>query len=325
MKYRSFAPLQAELSQLVLGTAYLSLTDLDQSFELLDEWVRLGGNVLDSAHSYGVFAGGERGDAERVLGRWFEARPDVRERVVLLSKGGHPNQDRKRVTPEDLTCDLRDTCARLNSECVDIYLLHRDDPDVAVGPIVEILNEHKEAGRIRCFGVSNWTSVRIDEAAAYAADRGLEAFTCSSCNLALAVQNEAPWPGSLSVSDPISRRWHEQTQMPLFAWSAQAGGFFAVGEEQIRESPDLNRVYVSPENWQRRERATTLAAARNRSANEIALAWVLAQPFPAYAIIGPRTVEELHDSIRALDLELTPRESAWVNLETDDAPEGAER
>lgn len=317
MRNRAFTPLQRELSQLVLGTAYLSLADLEQNFELLDEWVRLGGNVLDSAHSYGVFAGGERGDSERVLGRWFEARPDTRERVVVISKGGHPNQDRNRVTPEDVTCDLRDTCARLHTDYVDIYLLHRDDPAVPVGPIIEILNQHKEAGRTRCFGASNWTQERIEEAAIYAAARGLEAFTCSSCNLALAAQNEPPWPGSLSVSDPVSRQWYEETQMPLFSWSAQAGGFFALAEAQIQGSPDLNRVYVSPQNWERRTRASSLGSTRGRSANEVALAWVLAQPFPTYAIFGPRTVHELHGSVRALDLDLTARESAWLNLEAD--------
>ncbi len=321
MRYCAFPPLQSELSLLVLGTAYLSLSDLDGSFELLDEWVRVGGNVLDSAHSYGVFAGGERGDAERVLGRWFEARPGVREQVVLISKGGHPNQDRKRVTPEDLTCDLRDTLARLDTGWVDIYLLHRDDPNVPVGPLVEILNEHKQAGRTRSFGVSNWTPERIEEARAYAARRHLETFACSSCNLALAVQNEAPWPGSLSVSGRESRHWHEKTQMPLFAWSAQAGGFFAVDEARVRETPDLNRVYASADNWERRRRAAALASARGRSANDVALAWVLGQPFPSYAIIGPRTVEELHDSLEALDVELTAQELAWLNLETDDMPE----
>jgi aryl-alcohol dehydrogenase-like predicted oxidoreductase len=322
MRYRSFQALQRELSLLVLGTAYLSLADLEGGFELLDRWVELGGNVLDSAHSYGVFAGGERGDAERVLGRWLEARPGLRERIVVISKGGHPNQDRNRVTPEDVTSDLRDTLARLHTDYIDVYMLHRDDPALPVGPIVDVLNEHLQAGRIRCFGASNWTMERIDEAAAYAADHGLESFSCSSCNLALATQSEPMWPGSLSVSDPISLRWHTQRQLPLFSWSSQAGGYFALDEARIAANSDLTRVYDSPENRERRARAVELGEARGFSANEVALAWTLAQRFPTYAIIGPRTVDELHGSLRGLDVDLSEEDATWLSLGADGGEKG---
>lgn len=322
MRYRSFDALHHDLSLLVLGTAYLSLADLEGGFDLLDQWVQIGGNVLDSAHSYGVFAGGERGDAERVLGSWLEARPGRRERIVLISKGGHPTRDRNRVTPEDITCDLRDTCARLHTEYVDIYMLHRDDPAVPVGPLIDVLNEHLQAGRIRSFGASNWTLERMDEAAAYAAERGLEGFSCSSCNLALATQNEPMWPGSLSVSDPVSLRWYGQKQMPLFSWSAQAGGYFALDDAQIEANADLARVYDSPENRERRARAAALGVSRGYSANEVALAWTLVQRFPTFAIIGPRTVGELRGSLRGLDVELSAEERAWLTLEADTSGAG---
>lgn len=315
-----FEPLGMELSRLVLGTAYLSVSALKQSFELLDRFVDLGGNVLDSANTYGVFAGGEKGDSERVLGRWFDARPGMRERVVVISKGGHPNQDRNRVTPEDITCDLRDTLARLGLDRVGIYMLHRDDPDVPVGPIVEMLAEHARQGRVGCYGVSNWTAARIGEAGGYAADHGLQPFACSSCNLSLAVQCEPMWPGALSVSDPESRSWYALRALPLFAWSAQGGGFFLLDEPQIRSDPVLDRVYGSEENWERRRRATELAAAAGCTPNQIALAWVLGQPFPTYAVIGPRVAAELDDSLAALDIKLTPEQRAWLSLAAD-APE----
>ena len=318
MRYRKFERLGTEFSQLILGTAQLSLAALEQSFELLDVFVELGGNILDSANTYGVLAGGEKGDSERLLGRWFEARPGMRERVTVISKGGHPNQDRKRVTPEDVTCDLRDTLARLGSEQVGIYLLHRDDPDVPVGPIVEMLAEHRRAGRIGCYGVSNWTHERIEEADAYAAANGLEPIACSSCNLSLAVQREQMWPGSLSVSDPESRRWHAEHGMPLFAWSAQGGGFFLLPEAQIRSDRDLDRVYGSEQNWERRRRATEFAAAAGCSPNQAALAWVLGQPFPTWAVIGPRNAAEIHDSLGALDVTLTAEQRAWLSLEAED-------
>ena len=80
-----------------------------------------------------------------------------RDQIVILTKGAHFNQDRNRVTPFDITSDLFDSLVRLRTDSIDLYLLHRDDPTVPVGPIVEVLNEHKEAGRICAIGGSNWT------------------------------------------------------------------------------------------------------------------------------------------------------------------------
>jgi aryl-alcohol dehydrogenase-like predicted oxidoreductase len=182
-----------------------------------------------------------------------------------------------------------------------------------VAPIIDVLNEHLQAGRIHSFGASNWTTERIDEATAYAADHGLQGFSSSSCNLALATQSEPMWPGSISVSDPTSLQWYAQRQLPLFSWSSQAGGYFALDEETIAANRDLTRVYDSPENRERRARAVALGEDRGYSANEVALAWALAQPFPTYAIIGPRTVDELHGSLRGLEVELSEEDATWLS------------
>src|SRR5918996_498271 len=150
MDYAEFPPLKRKLSRLVLGTLALSSEALGESYELLDEWVAVGGNTIDTAHSYGFAADYGFGDSERVLGRWLAERPGVRDRLAIVSKGAHPNVHRSRVTPEDITCDLRDTVARLGGP-VDLYFLHRDGPSVPVGPLIEVLNEHMRAGRIRAF------------------------------------------------------------------------------------------------------------------------------------------------------------------------------
>jgi 1-deoxyxylulose-5-phosphate synthase len=316
LRYLRFEPLQRELSRIVLGTLGLSSDTLDESYALLDAWVDAGGNVIDTAHSYGFAAGYGFGDCERVLGRWLEDRPGTRDGLVIISKGGHPNAERSRVTPEDVTCDLRDSMARLHGP-VDIYLLHRDDPSVNVGPLIEVLNEHRATGRLAAFGASNWTIPRIEEANAYAAARGLEGFCCSSPHLSLATQNEEPWPGTVSAADAASRAWHERTGMPLFAWSSQARGFFTGSERPAIRTPKVRRVYSSEPNLERYARAAELARRTGRTANDIALAWVLHQPFPTYAVIGPHSVSELRSSLGALEVELTSEEVRWLNLESD--------
>ena len=290
----SLEPLELPLSRLALGTLGFSLRTLDRDYALFDAWLEAGGTVIDTAHVY------EDGDAERVLGRWLADRPGARERIVLVTKGAHPDGDRRRVTPADIAADLRDSMERLGGP-VDLYLLHRDDPDVEVGEIVDALDAHRRAGEIRAFGVSNWTLARIDEANAYAAQRGVAGIACNSPHLSLAVQNEPPWAGCLSATDAESRAWHERTGMPLLAWSAQAGGYFAGAG---------SRVYDNADNRERRARAGQLG-----DANAVALAWVLAQPFPTLAVVGPHSLEHLHASLEALDVVLSADEIRWLNLE----------
>jgi 1-deoxyxylulose-5-phosphate synthase len=309
MKYAPFVPLKRDLSRLVLGSMVFSLEALELTYDLLDAWRELGGNAVDTAHIY------SGGNSERAIGKWLLDR-GCREEIVILTKGAHHNADRKRVTPEDITCDLRDSLARLKTKYIDLYVLHRDDPDVPVGPIVEILNEHRRAGRIRAFGGSNWSPGRLEEANAYAASRDLEGFTVSSPHLSLAVPNEPVWAGCADARSPETMEWYRRTQMPLFAWSSQARGFFTG-----RFSPDdlqdefILRVYHSQENWERLRRAQELGRRKGYTAIQVALGWVLHQPFPVFPLIGPATVEELKSSVAALDLELTPEEVRWLDLQ----------
>ena len=157
---------------------------LEEGFSFMDAVLEQGCTTFDTAHVYGG------GDNERSVGRWVRER-GVRDRVVILGKGAHHNQDRQRVTPYDITSDLHDSLARFQFDYIDLYLLHRDDPSQPVGPIVEILNEHKRAGKINAFGGSNWSVSRIQEANAYAETHGLEGFTASSPNFSLAEQVQA--------------------------------------------------------------------------------------------------------------------------------------
>ena len=288
---------------LVLGTTLYRTAGEDISTELLDAWLELGGNVVDCGREYG--------ESERVLGRWLRDS-GRRDDVVVLTKGAHQSEGRRRVTPADISADLLESLDILGTDSVEIYLLHRDDPSQAVGPLVEILNEHRRAGRILTFGGSNWSTHRLEAANAFAHSHGLDAFSCSSPGLSLAQQIEPPWPECVSADDAGSRAWYEQSQLPLFAWSSQAAGFFAGVH-----TPDVARVYGSEDNLERLRRAEELGARSGHTATQVALAWVLAQPFPAYPIIGPRTVDELLRSVGALEIELTPEERRWLNLETD--------
>jgi len=119
------------------------------------------------------------------------------------------------------------------------------------------------------------------------------------------------------ASDPDSRAWFAKTQTPLLAWSSQARGFFLPGRAHPdkKDDAELVRCWYSDDNFQRLENVNELAKKRNVLPINIALAYVLNQPFPTFALIGPRQLRETRTSLPALDVQLSPDELAWLNLE----------
>jgi aryl-alcohol dehydrogenase-like predicted oxidoreductase len=319
MQYATIEGVDKPVSRLVLGTMIVSDQDQERSFALLDAAFEMGGNTLDTAHGYGG------GHSERGIGQWMAARGN-REQVVVVTKGCHHNADRKRVTPFDMAADLYDSLARLQTDYVDVYLLHRDDPSLPVGPIVEALNEHWRAGRIRVFGGSNWTHERIQEANDYAAAHGLQPFGASSPNFGLAEQVFDPWgPGCVTLSGPQNvepRAWYHANQMPVFAYSSLARGFFSGritpdNYEQTKSMLDRAclTAYCHDVNFERLRRAIVLAEEKNVTVPQIALAFILHSPLNVFPLVGAANRDEYAQNVAALDLSLTVNERAWLNLE----------
>jgi aryl-alcohol dehydrogenase-like predicted oxidoreductase len=302
VRYRRFDPLDRDLSILGLGTAGYEHAPLDGSVELLDAWVELGGNVVDTGRHYG--------NAETIVGRWLRERT-LHEEVVVITKGGHYDVQtgRQRVTARDLSADFATSRRELGLEAIDVYFLHRDDPARPVEAILEDVEPLTRSGQIRALGASNWTTGRLDEAAAYARANGVMPFACSSPGLSLAAPNEEPWPGCVSIHDEAARAWYSRTRMPVFAWSSQAAGFFAGALPE-----EMKRAYLSDANLERLRRARELASSKGGTPSQVALAWVLHQPFPVHAVIGPRSVPELRESVGALELELSSEELLWLDL-----------
>jgi aryl-alcohol dehydrogenase-like predicted oxidoreductase len=324
MQYGRLPGIEKPISRLVQGTVMIGTDHLEQSFKLLDDVFALGCNIFDTGHLYG------NGDCERTLGQWIEAR-GLRDELVVFTKGAHFNADRNRVTPFDITSDLFDSLARLRTDKIDLYMLHRDDPTVAVGPIVEVLNEHKEAGRICAIGGSNWTHERIQEANAYAEAHDLTPFVASSPQFSLAEQVNEPWPDCVSISGPAgeaARAWYQGTGMALFTWSSLAGGFFSgrfTRDNLDSFTADLDvrcvNAYCHEDNFRRFERAAQLAEKKGLSMPQIALAYVMNQPLNIFALVGCANGDEFVANLAALEVQLTPEEVAWLDLRQDEVPD----
>jgi aryl-alcohol dehydrogenase-like predicted oxidoreductase len=303
MKYGHIAGVEKPISRLVMG--------VDNQFTwphasvMFDDFFERGGNCFDTAYIYGG------GLCEKILGQWLKNR-NIREQVVILDKGAHtPN-----CNPEALKSQLLESLERLQVDYVDIYMMHRDNPEIPVGEFITVLNELKGDGRLRVFGGSNWSIERLTEANAWAAEHGMAGFSVMSNNFSLARMVEPVWAGCIAASDARSRAWLTEKQMPLMPWSSQARGFFT-GRARPDDFSDaeLVRCWYSEDNFQRLERVNTMAKERSVLPINVALAYVLCQPFPTFPLIGPRLLSETRTSFPALTIELTPDDLRWLNLE----------
>ncbi|MBT3602913.1 MAG: aldo/keto reductase [Candidatus Latescibacteria bacterium] len=317
MVYGHIEGVDKPISRILQGTS-----EQEQAEEsLLDGVFELGVNAFDSAHVYG------HGKSESMVGQWIESR-GIRDKVVILTKGAHHSGDRKRVTPFDITSELHDSLARFHTNFIDIYILHRDDPTQEVGPIVEVLNEHKAAGRIGVFGGSNWAISRIQKANEYAYKHNLQPFTVSSPNYTMAEQVKTPWDDCVTISGPKnedSRAWYAEQKMALFTWSSMAQGFwsgrFTRNTFDAYKSNLLHsciEAYAYEQNFTRLDRAQELAEEKGVSIPHIALAFIFNQPLNIFSLIGVYHPDECKTNIEALNLKLTQTELDWLDLKRED-------
>ncbi|TCM41083.1 aldo/keto reductase [Kribbella sp. VKM Ac-2568] len=300
MKYGQVPGLDKQVSRLVMGVD--NQETLMHAVTMFDDFVERGGTTFDTAYIYG------RGRGEELLGQWIRSRGN-RDEVVVIGKGAHtPHCD-----PESITRQLRESLERLQTDHVDLYLMHRDNEEVPVGEFVDVMDEHFRAGRIKAYGGSNWSTARFDEANAYAAANGKQPLTLLSNHLSLARAYDVPWAGCRHVSDDQSQAWLRERQVALFPWSSQARGFFTGrAKPEDRSDEELVRCFYSDENFERLRRARVLAEARGVEPTAIALAWLLHQPYPVFPLIGPRQISETRTSLPGLSVELTDEDVAWL-------------
>jgi aryl-alcohol dehydrogenase-like predicted oxidoreductase len=305
--HRVLAGTDRSASLLALGTSYFG--QLRQTAPLLDGYAAMSGNLFDTAWEYGQEI--DPGCCERALGRWMRTR-GVRDSVVLLVKGGRQPY----CNPDRLEDQLSESMSRLNVDYIDIYMMHRDDATIPAAEFVDVLASFVTRRLVRSYGFSNWTPKRVDEAAAYAQAKGLPDARTISNQLSLAVMERPLYTGCISSSDPASREWLRARGLTLIPWSSQGRGVFtAIRRPEDLQHSRLGACWYSPHNVERLRRAQTLGQRRAVLPVNIALAWVLHQPFKTHPIIGPRNVAELGSSVDALNVQLSNAELSWLNLE----------
>ncbi len=298
---RSIPGLNKQASAVALG--FEDFRTFSSGAILLDAFWERGGNIFDTAY---IYSGGY---TEKLFGEWQKSR-GVREEAVLIGKGAHSPL----VYPDVIAKQLTQSLDRLQTDYVDVYFMHRDNTDVPVGEFVDAMDAEVKAGRIRGpYGGSNWTKERMDAAIAYANANGKTAPQALSNNFALAEMLDPIWAGCVTSSTPDFKQWLIDRQVTNFSWSSQARGFFTdLAGRDKRDNEELVRVWYNEQNFSRRDRAIELANKLGHSPIHVALAYVLAQPFPSVPLIGPRRLVELEDSLKAFDIQLTPEQVKWL-------------
>ena len=317
MKYSQIPQVKKPVSRILFGTASLPFLNGVDVNALLDDMLSLGVTTFDTARNYV--------GSEILVGKWIESREN-RDELVLLSKCGHPSVfGRKRVNEADMKKDLQKSLSQLQTNFIDIYLLHRDDPEVPVGEVIEIFNGMHADGHIGAFGGSNWTCRRIAEANEYAYAHNLIPFTVSSPNFGLADQVQDPWGGGCeTISGPDhfnDRQWYRKEEMPVIAYSSLGRGLFSgrlkyEDRENAARYLDANamRGYGYPTNFERLRRCEELAEQKGATVPQIAMAWIFSQNLNAFAIVSTSSKKRMQSNIDALSIELTPAEADYLDL-----------
>ena len=260
---------------------------------LLDAFFEAGGNVFDTAFVYGA------GYTETLFGDWHSSR-GVRKQAVLIGKGAHTPL----CYPEMIGKQLTQSLERLKTDYVDVYFMHRDNPDVPVGEFVDAMDAEVKKGRIRgIFGGSNWErdadrrGERLREAA------GKQGFGAISNNFALAEMQDIIWPGCVSSSSDDWKAWLKERQLPNFAWSSQARGFFT--DRAGRDKRDNEEWCASGTPSETSSDATVRSSSRKKlgkSPIHVALAYVLGAAVPGRPADRPAHLQELDDSLKGLSI-----------------------
>jgi aryl-alcohol dehydrogenase (NADP+) len=289
-------------------------TDEPGAHSQLDRFLEAGGNLVDTADVYGG------GRSEEIIGRWFARRPgDVTERVVLATKGRFPTGDSPNsdgLSARHLTRALDASLRRLGLEAVDLYQVHAFDPLTPLEETLRTLDQFMRAGKIRYYGLSNFTGWQLTKAVHLARAMDIAGPVTLQPQYSL-LAREIEWEIAPAALD---------AGMGLLPWSPLGGGWLSGKYRRDQRPSGATRLGDDPdrgmEAWDRRgtehnwnviDAVQKVAEDRGVSMAEVALAWVNDRPGVTSTILGARTVGQLETNLRAAGLHLSAAETAALD------------
>lgn len=274
------------------------------SFGLLDRLLEVGLTFLDTADVYSRWAPGHTGgESEAIIGRWMKAR-GCRDRIVLATKVGMDMGDGKvGLAPAYVAKAVEDSLRRLQTDRIDLYQSHKDDPET---PLAETLGAYQrlvEAGKVRVIGASNFSAERFQEALDVSAKEGLPRYETMQPEYNL--YDRASYEGALETVCAAN-------EIGVIGYFSLAAGFLTGkyrSEADYAKSPRGARSIPKYMN----ERGQRILAALDAVAGEtgsqpgpVALAWLMAKPTVTAPIASATTPEQIDALLAATQLTLTP-------------------
>jgi aryl-alcohol dehydrogenase-like predicted oxidoreductase len=315
MEYRRLGNTGTAVSTLCMGAmTFGQESDEKVSHAQLDQFVERGGNFIDTADVY------SQGISEEIIGRWFAARPGVRDQVVLATKGRFPMGDGPNdhgLSRTHLTRALDASLRRLGVEAIDLYQAHAWDPITPLEETLRFYDDAVRAGKIRYAGVSNFIGWQLQKAATITELRGLTPIVTLQPQYNLITRDIEFELVDVCQNEGIG----------ILPWSPLAGGWLTgkyrrdevpTGPSRLGEDPDRGMEAYATRNAQERtwrivDTVRQVAEDRGVSMAQVALAWVADRPAVTSVILGARTLEQLDDNLGAADLHLSERETALLD------------
>jgi aryl-alcohol dehydrogenase-like predicted oxidoreductase len=322
MEYRTLGRSGCAVSSLCLGTmTFGEETDEPVAHRQLDRFAEAGGTLVDTADVYGD------GMSEEIIGHWLARRPpSVTGPMVLATKGRFGPDDAPNgsgLSARHLTRALDASLRRLGVDAVDLYQLHASDPLTPMEETLRTLDGFMRAGKIRYYGLSNFTGWQLTKAAHLADALNIARPVTLQPQYSLLVR-EIEWeivPAAIDAG------------LGLLPWSPLGGGWLSgkyrrdqrpTGDTRLGDDPNRGMEAYdrrgTPRTWAVIDAVQKVADERGVSMAEVALAWVTGRPGVTATIVGARTVEQLESNLRSAELRLTAEEIAALDEASDPRP-----
>ncbi|BEU88734.1 aldo/keto reductase [Selenomonas sp. TAMA-11512] len=319
MKYLTPEGFGKRISRLGMGVArFGTIADETLSFSLLDRFYAGGGTLLDTARNYYEWVDDGRGKSEVCIGKWMDLRGN-REDMVISTKGGVRNEGHTwfyDLSFPALRQELIESMEALRTDNIDIYLLHRDEPDRPVEEIMETMQMLMEHGKITAIGVANWRPERIMAANRYAKERGLCTFSFIQTWWSLAEYTDAMWndPTTTHMTEELYRYMQEHGLIGM-AYTSQCKGYFKKAALYGLEAVDagLKKRIETPTNRKKAEYIRAYAERMGLGPTAFVLGYITSNPLDGIALFSTMQEEHLKEILACGDVVLDEAAIEAVN------------
>jgi aryl-alcohol dehydrogenase-like predicted oxidoreductase len=321
MEYRSLGKTGMRVSELCLGAMTFGReTDENISYDMLDRFFDAGGNFIDTADVYSL------GLSETILGRWLKQK--TRDAYVIATKVRFPMGDGPNdygLSRKHIMSGIDASLKRLNTDYIDLYQVHRWDPDTPLEETLSTLNDLVKSGKVRYIGCSNFKGWHLQKAVDISKEKGWEPFTCLQplynlldraieWELIPICLNEGigviPW-------SPLRGGWLSGRYKRGMGGPEEGSRVHTAGKLGWSETWD---VYANERTWTIIDEMFALADEMGKEPVQVALRWLIQRPGVTAPIIGVRTMAHLESNLGAVGWELSEDQMSKLNNVSDIKP-----